>query len=273
MSGVTSQTWENMIIDSAVCYVDWGFPTERVIGATNGGVNFGWEAFNVRSPEIDGVKGRLAGVSRITEASPQLVVNLVEWTLENILLAFPGTEVVTAGGVSRITRSGRVIPLSEYPKNVALVGTQSGTGAAVVVLVKLPMVVSGAEIPTADDTEATAALTFVGHYDPSDTESEPWEIIFPDSGTVALSKLSIATGTTMATDAAASTVIAAVSGITSGSTLTVLDSRFEIVAGNLRRTATGTVTAGEVSVSVVEEDDSATNSPRASALVFTAVAP
>lgn len=181
-SGVTSQTWQSLIIDAAVAYINYGEPNEKILGATNGGVTFGWETFNVRSPEIDGLKGRLAGVSRITEASPQITVSLVEWNLDAIKLAFPGCDVVEAGGVATITRSGRVIPISEYPKNLAMVGTQSGTGADVVAMIKFPMVVEGAEIPTEDDSEATADITFVGHYDPDNPEDEPWEIRWPVSG-------------------------------------------------------------------------------------------
>ena len=117
--------------------------------------------------------------SRITEASPQITVSLVDWNLAAIKLAFPGCDVVEAAGVATITRSGRIIPLSEYPKNIAMVGTQSGTGKDVIIMLKLPMVVDGAEIPTEDDSEATADLTFVGHYDPANPELEPWEIRWP----------------------------------------------------------------------------------------------
>lgn len=270
MSGVTPQTWENMIIDSAVAYVNYGLPDERILGATNGGITFGWEAFNVRTPEIDGLKGRLAGVSRITEASPQIVVNLVEFSLENFQLAFPGIDVQTQGGFTHITRSGRVIPIEEYPENLAMVGTQSGTGNPVIIMIKRPMVVSGAEIPTADDSEATAALTFVGHYDPSDPEVEPWEIIMPNSsGAASLERLRIPASTTIAEDAASASVVAVVTGQAVGSTITVVDPRFEIVGDELRRTTSGVLAPGNVDIIVVEALAGAYNSPRASSLRVT----
>ena len=261
-----------MIVDAGVVYVNFGEPDEAILGATNGGVTFGWEAMNMRTPEIDGLKGRLKGASRITEASPQMVVNLVEWHEDAILAAFPGVTVQTISGRKHITRTTRVIAPEDYPVNIAMVGKLS-SGEDVIVILKNPMVVSGAEIPTADDTEATTALTFVGHYDPDDIEEEPWEIIIPGDTTVSLQRLRIPSSATVAANASASTVIAAVSGITSGSTVSSLDNRFEVVGGSLRRTANGSITAGTINIVLVEVLAGATNTPKASQVSVTVTAP
>lgn len=195
-TGVTESTWRSMIIDVGAVYVNYGLPTERRLGATNGGVTFGWADFNIRAPEIDGLKGRLAGTTRITQASPQITVNLVEWNRKNMELSFPGSKAEWDGdkGMYVIKRSDRVIPLSDYPQNLAVVGTQSGTGSAVVMMIKLPQVTEGAEIPLEDDDEATADLTFVGHYDPADPEAEPWEIHWPEDSMVGLSVYTVQDG-------------------------------------------------------------------------------
>lgn len=272
MSGITNRTWESMIVDAGVVYVNFGEPDEAILGATNGGVTFGWEAMNIRTPEIDGLKGRLKGASRITEASPQMVVNLVEWHEEAILAAFPGVAVQTISGRRHITRTTRVIAPTDYPVNIAMVGKLS-SGEDVIVILKNPMVVSGAEIPTADDTEATTSLTFVGHYDPDDIEEEPWEIIIPGNTTVTLQRLRIPASATIASGAASTTVVAAISGITSGSTVSSLDGRFEVFSGNLRRTASGSLSAGVVNVVLVEVLAGATNTPKASQVSVTVTAP
>jgi hypothetical protein len=267
-TGVTAQTWENMIIDSAVVYVDYGLPGETILGATNGGVTFGWDAFNVRSPEIDGIKGRLAGVSRITEASPQITVSLVEWNLTAIKLASPGCTVVEAGGIATITRNTRVIPIGDYPLNIAMVGTQSGTGDPVVILLHRPMVVSGVEIPTEDDSEATADLTFVGHYDPANPEQEPWEIRWPTSDKVNLGPLTLATSE-IDDDAADGAVVGGIVGRAEGSTIVSTNPNFSATGDNLVVAVDATLTAGSYTFALVETLAGATGSPRASAVTVT----
>lgn len=265
-SGVTAATWRSMIMDSAVAYVDYGLPTERIMGATNGGVTFGFETFNVRSPEIDGVKGRLAGVSRITEASPQITVNLVDFQREVLPLMFPGSDVVEQAGKLIVTRNARVIPLEDYPENLAMVGTQSGTGQPVVMMIKRPMCITGAEIPTADDTEATSALTFVGHYDPADIEQEPWEIQFPIATTGGeLLKLSVSPASVSAS-ASVGDVVGAISRRAPGSTIVSSDPRFVVDGNNLEVGAV--LTAGTIQIALTEILDGAAGSPRASLITI-----
>lgn len=197
-TGVTEETWRSMIVDVGVVYVNYGEADERRLGATDGGVTFGWNEYETRAPEIDGLKGRLAGTTRITQASPQIEVNLVEWSRKNMEIAFPGAETEWDGdkGVYVLKRSTRVLPLSAFPKNLAVVGTQSGTGKAVVMMIKLPQVIDGAEIPMEDDNEATASLTFVGHYSADDPEEEPWEIHWPEDGTVMIEPYTVQDGDT-----------------------------------------------------------------------------
>lgn len=264
-SGVTAETWRSMIMDAAVAYVNYGLPGERILGATNGGVTFGFETFNVRSPEIDGVKGRLAGVSRITDASPQITVNLVDFQRESLPLMFPGSDVVEQGGKIIVSRNARVIPLEDYPENLAMVGTQSGTGQPVVMIIKRPMCITGAEIPTADDTEATSAITFVGHYDPADIEQEPWEIHFPlPSGSTALRKL-VVSPASVAAASPVGTVVGAISRRAVGSTIISSDPRFS-VDGNDLEVAQAAIGAGTINIALTEILDGAPGSPRATSI-------
>lgn len=270
-TGVTAETFRNLILDAAVVYLNYGTPQEEILGATNGGATFGFEEFNIRSPEIDGIKGRLAGVSRITRASPRISVSLVEWRLQALRRAFPGCEISQANGYSVITRSQRVIPISDYPANITMVGTQSGTGNPVIMMVKRPMIVNGAEIPTEEDTEATATLEFVGHYDPSNPEEEPWEIRWPlgDSTVLTLSALSIPAGATIAEDAAQGDVIAAISGLSAGSTRSTTNPAFAVSGSNLVVGDAAALSPGVQTFAIVEAISTAGNSPRASSVTVT----
>lgn len=186
-SGVTESTWQNLIIDSGVVYANYGLGEsegERILGATNGGVSFGWETFETRTPEIDGLKGPIKGATRITQAVPMISVNLVEWSLENFRLVFPGYEETTDGTgaerVSILTRSNRLFSEADYLDNIAIVGTLSGSEIPVVAMVKNALVTGGIELPLGPDSEATTEITFIGHYDGQNPEDEPWEIRYPN---------------------------------------------------------------------------------------------
>lgn len=182
-TGITATTWQNMVIDEGVAWLDYGEPGERIIGATNGGVSFGFRDFNMREPEIDGLKGPLMGASRVTQAVPQLTIPLVELSLDNLLLGLPGAAATQSGtGAARIAtiaRDARLVPLGDYATNVAIVGRLSG-GEDVVVVVKNAIVMGGISIPMNPSSESTVEMVFVGHYDAAEPEDEPWEIIYPD---------------------------------------------------------------------------------------------
>ena len=182
-TGVTAATWENMIVDAAVVYVNYGEGNEAILGATSGGATFGWAEFTMRNPEIDGLKGHIAGATRITRAIPQITANLIEWNLDAFKLAFPGYTETVAGDVITMTRSKRVLGIADHPVNVAMVGLQSGTGKPVVMMVKRPLVMNGIQFPTTENSEATSEVVFVGHYDPETPEVEPWEVRFPVAAT------------------------------------------------------------------------------------------
>lgn len=185
-TGVTENTWQNLILDTGVVYVNYGGANERILGATNGGVSFGWQAFNTRQPEIDGLLGPIKGATRIIEAVPQISVNLVEWSLENLQMGFPGYTATQSGtGLERVTvltRNTRLIPEADYLDNVAVVGTLS-SGEDVVALVKNALVIGGISIPMNPDSESTVEMIFVGHYDSATPNDEPWEIRYPDPDT------------------------------------------------------------------------------------------
>ena len=182
-SGVTQQTWERLVVDAGVVYANYGETDERILGATNGGATFGWQEYNTRQPEIDGVKGPIRGTTRITRAVPMVGVNLVEWSLENLKLALPGCdEAVTGTGaaqVTTLTRTSRMIPDEAYLDNIAIVATLSGTDQPIVIIVKNALIIDGISLPTEQDSEMTVELQFVGHYSSDNPEEEPWEIRYP----------------------------------------------------------------------------------------------
>ncbi|GAG95650.1 unnamed protein product, partial [marine sediment metagenome] len=61
------------------------------LGATRGGNEFNLNRVT-RNIEIDGLKGAVKGLKRITEVNPQITANLIELTVENLVLAIAGAK-------------------------------------------------------------------------------------------------------------------------------------------------------------------------------------
>lgn len=184
--GITSQTVENFIIDAGAVYffntVDKETPANwSLLGATRDGNSFSVEQ-DVREMPIDGVKGPLKGARRIIRVMPQIVANLIEMSTASFLRALPGADAADWPTVSpthdQITRALE-IALADYIENLALVGTVNGRDEPFVGIIKNGLADQNLEISTSPNDESGLAVTFTGHFDPSDVEEEPWEILYP----------------------------------------------------------------------------------------------
>lgn len=88
-SGVTSSTPENVFIDAGAVYFDYGLATERLLGATRGGNEFNTNRVS-KNIEADGIKGAVKGMKRITEVNPQITVNMLELSIDNLIKSIAG---------------------------------------------------------------------------------------------------------------------------------------------------------------------------------------
>nr|DAL14485.1 MAG TPA_asm: major tail protein [Caudoviricetes sp.] len=180
--GVTTETVDRFMVDAGAVYINLDEPDERLLGATRGGNTFMIEQ-DVYNPEIDNVPGALKGARRIIEVRPRLTANLLEISKDNLMIALVGSQSVevqdsTAATVDKITRE-RNITVADYIKNIALVGTISGSGEPAIFKVFDALQDENFEIATENRGEGVLALTFSGHFDPANLNKEPWEIIFP----------------------------------------------------------------------------------------------
>jgi len=94
---------------------------------------------------------------------------VVSYTYE---LAEPGDHTVITGGE---------IGDTDYIDNVAIVGNVSGKTKPVICMVKNALADAGFSLATAPRDEAVPAIVFTGHYDPSDLNTEPWEVRWPNA--------------------------------------------------------------------------------------------
>lgn len=88
-SGISSKTPERILIDAGAVYLDYGLGTQRLLGATRGGNEFNLNRV-ARNIEIDGPKGPVKGLERVTEVGPQITANLIELSIENLIAAIAG---------------------------------------------------------------------------------------------------------------------------------------------------------------------------------------
>lgn len=180
-TGITADTPQRLIVDAGVLYLDYGEVTEEVLGATRGGSVFSVET-EQKSMEFDGAIGPLKGAQRIVGVSAKLTVNMVEFTTTIFNMAFPGSSSSDYGSPKShdlITRAG-VIALADYYTNVTLVAnTTVGSTSYAMFMLKNAIADSNLEMTFADKDESVPSITFMAHFDPTDLDTEPWEIYWP----------------------------------------------------------------------------------------------
>jgi len=180
--GITTETVKRFLIDAGAVYLNYEEADERLLGATRGGNQFVVEQ-DVREIEMDGAKGPVKGARRIIEVRAKIVANLLELTAENLqkILAgstkedYPSGEGKTHDKITRNTD----ISDSDYLVNVALVGQVSGSDNNFIGIIKNALATENMELSTEAREEGVLEVTFEGHFDPADLDTEPWEIRFP----------------------------------------------------------------------------------------------
>lgn len=88
-SGVSADTPDRIVIDAGAVYINYGLTDERLLGATRGGNEFNLNRV-VKNIEVDGPKGGVKGMKRVTEVNPQITANLIELSVENLIAAIAG---------------------------------------------------------------------------------------------------------------------------------------------------------------------------------------
>lgn len=103
---------------------------------------------------------------QIPAASEQIIVS---YTYE---LAAPGVDTSITGGD---------IADADYITNVAIVGNVSGKTYPVICIIDNALADAGFSLALAPRDEAVPVVIFTGHYDPSDLDTEPWRVRWPNS--------------------------------------------------------------------------------------------
>jgi len=179
--GITGESSKRIFLDAGAVYFNYGNANEILLGATRDGSTFELDR-TLREMEVDGALGRMKGFTRREEVLPQLVVNMLELTVDNFIKAVAGAvyeeNVEVDGRLYTVIKGGEILD-TVYIENVALVGTLSGKQDPIIIILKNVIADNGFDLDTAHRDEAVPEVTFLAHFDPENPDEEPWEIRYP----------------------------------------------------------------------------------------------
>lgn len=179
--GYSALTPLNLLIDAGAIYKNYGVVgKEKLISATSGGNKFNVK-IDFRDIKCDGVKGDAKGLKKIKKVEVTLDTNLLEVTTETLAMILLG-EVDSATNADYDIITGKTyISDADYLENVAIVGTISGSGKPVIVIIKNALSTDGLKFEAKDDDDNVLPVKFTGHVDPRTPTLLPYEIRYPKS--------------------------------------------------------------------------------------------
>lgn len=180
--GVDENTYRKFVIDSGEVRLGYTNESSRGtrLGATRGGSTLTIEQ-EIKTMEVDGAKGPVKGSRRIVKSMAKLEVNFIEFSTDLVSLALPGSTTddygtpVTHSSIKRALQ----IASTDYSSSIAMIGEVSGSGDPIVAILSNVLADGNFEIAASDNDESVLKITFTAHFDPSDLDTEPWEIRFP----------------------------------------------------------------------------------------------
>ena len=139
--GITTETIKKMLLGAGVIYKNLKYDTEKktwdgtVIGATNGGIKFNWEATWL-DVEVDGATVLVKGVSKQKVGETASIEGQMTEITDGILVTAMHLVETTSedSNYTKYTTKSNVTPEEDYLENVAYVGTLSGGDNVIIVL-------------------------------------------------------------------------------------------------------------------------------------------
>lgn len=178
-NGFTNKTMEHLLIDSGAIYKNFGLPDQALVGATSGGNEFDVKT-KMRQIKVDGVKAANAkGLELVDSVTTTLKCTFIEMTEEILASALTANIDRTTDDNYDIINGKIKIEDSDYIKNLALVGTLSGSSKPIIILIENALCLDGLQLKTQDSKDNTVAVTFTAHADPEDPNALPYKIYYP----------------------------------------------------------------------------------------------
>ena len=178
-TGFNEKTKNHLFLDAGALYKNFGLTDQALIGATSGGNEFDAKA-KIRQINVDGVKAANAkGLEVIDSVTTTLKCKFLEIT-EEILKAALIADIDTSSDTNYDTITGKtIIEDSDYIKNIAWVGTISGSKKPVIIVIYNALCLDGLQLKAEDSKDNTLEVTFTGHADPTKPQDLPYTIYYP----------------------------------------------------------------------------------------------
>ena len=178
--GYNENTAKNLLIDAGAVWLDYNLPTERILSATSGGNEVTIDV-KTRMVKVDGIKSEnIKGLKYFVSGDAKMKVNLLEVTTEILKMALISADVDSDTDADYDIITGRTEILeTDYISNIALVGTISGTGVPVVVVLQNVLSDGGLSMKTEDDNDNVLPVEFIAHQNPLTPKVLPYIIRYP----------------------------------------------------------------------------------------------
>lgn len=178
-TGFNEKTMNHLLLDAGAVYKNFGEADQAIIGATSGGNEFAAKA-KIRQIKVDGVKAANAkGLEVIDSVTTTLKCKFLEMT-EEILKTSLIANIDTATETDYDVITGKtIIEDSDYLKNVAWVGTISGSQKPVIIVIENALCLDGLQLKTEDSKDNTLDVTLTAHADPTKPKELPYRIYYP----------------------------------------------------------------------------------------------
>ncbi len=175
---------ENIQIDYATIYANYGESNQRLLGPTKGGGSFEATA-EIRDIEFDGSRGKTKGMQYIDSIEAVLKVVSLAITDEDLELAMPFLKKSTEDGNNTYICDGDSIGIVEnekYLKNITAFGKKTG-GKYVKITLFNAMNEAPFSLSMIPKGEGEMSLEVYGHWESDDTANmdELFEITNVDS--------------------------------------------------------------------------------------------
>lgn len=178
-TGFNDKTMESLLLDAGAVYKNFGYPDQGIVGATSGGNEFQAKA-KIRQIKVDGVKAANAkGMEVIDEITTTLKCSFIEITKEILAAALIADIDTTTDSNYDILTGKIVIEDSDYIKNLAWVGTLSGSDKPVIIIIENALSLDGLQLKTEDSKDNVLDVTFTAHADPDTPKALPYKIYYP----------------------------------------------------------------------------------------------
>lgn len=178
-TGFNIKTMDHLLLDAGAVYKNFGETDQAIIGATSGGNEFDAKA-KIRQIDVDGVKAANAkGMEVIDNITTTLKCSFIEVTREILQAALIADVDTTSDPNYDILTGKTVIADSDYIKNIAWVGTLSGSGKPVIIIIYNALCLDGLQLKTQDSKDNVIDVTLTAHADPTKPKDLPYKIYYP----------------------------------------------------------------------------------------------